>query len=100
MMMHGAHLPPPARLRLVVPGIVAERPIYFIETREGHTCSWCSLKGDQLILQPHPLSPVPPKMLKYTTEAEVIGQVVGLAMRLGEWRALSGKDSPAPKELN
>lgn len=77
-----------------------ERPIYFIETREGHTCSWCSLKGDQLILQPHPLSPVPPKMLKYTTEAEVIGQVVGLAMRLGEWRALSGKDSPAPKELN
>ena len=77
-----------------------ERPIYFVETREGHTCSWCSLKGDQLILQPHPLSPVPPRILKYSNEAEVIGQVVGLAMRLGEWRPLSGKDIPAPKELN
>src|SRR5690349_15982325 len=77
-----------------------ERPIYFIETREGHVCSWCSLKDDQLVLQPHPLSPVPPRILKYTTEAEVIGQVVGLAMRLGEWRPVSGKDSPGPKELN
>ncbi len=77
-----------------------ERPIYFIETREGHTCSWCALKGDQLILQPHPLSPVPPRMLKYTREAEVIGQVVGLAMRLGEWRPVSGKDTQAPRELN
>lgn len=77
-----------------------ERPIYFIETREGHTCSWCSLKGDQLILQPHPLSPVPPRILKHTHEAEVIGQVVGLAMRLGEWRPMNGKDTPGPRELN
>jgi transcriptional regulator with XRE-family HTH domain len=77
-----------------------ERPIYFIETREGHTCSWCSLKGDQLILQPHPLSPVPPRILKHTHEAEVIGQVVGLAMQLGEWRPMSGKDTPGPRELN
>ena len=38
-----------------------ERPIYFIETREGYTCSWCDLKGDQIILQPHPLSPVAPR---------------------------------------
>jgi transcriptional regulator with XRE-family HTH domain len=77
-----------------------ERPIYFIETRDGHVCSWCSLKEDQLVLQPHPLSPVPPRILKYTREAEVIGQVVGLAMRLGEWRPLTGKDTPGPKELN
>ena len=77
-----------------------ERPIYFIETREGHVCSWCSLKDDQLVLQPHPLSPVAPRILKYTREAEVIGQVVGLAMRMGEWRPLTGKDSPGRKELN
>ncbi len=77
-----------------------ERPIYFVETREGHICSWCSLKDDQLVLQPHPLSPVAPRILKYSREAEVIGQVVGLAMRLGEWRPLTGKGSPTPKELN
>ncbi len=77
-----------------------ERPIYFIETRDGYTCSWCSMKGEQLILQPHPLSPVAPRILKYTQEAEIVGQVVGLAMRLGEWRPVSGKETPASKELN
>lgn len=77
-----------------------ERPVYFIETRDGHVCSWCSLKDDQLVIQPHPLSPVAPRILKYTREAEIIGQVVGIAMRLGEWRPLSGKDTPTPRELN
>jgi transcriptional regulator with XRE-family HTH domain len=77
-----------------------ERPIYFIETREGYTCSWCSIKGEQLIVQPHPLSPVAPRILKYTQEAEVVGQVVGLAMRLGEWRPMSSRDAPGPRELN
>ena len=77
-----------------------ERPIYFIETRDGHVCSWCSIKDDQLVIQPHPLSPVAPRILKYTREAEVIGQVVGIAMRLGEWKPLSGKDTPGPRELN
>ena len=77
-----------------------ERPIYFVETKEGYTCSWCSLKDDQLILQPHPLSPVAPRILKHENEAEVVGQVVGLAMRLGEWHPISGKDVRGPKGLN
>ena len=77
-----------------------ERPIYFIETRDGYTCSWCSRKGDQLILQPHPLSPVAPRILKHTQEAEVVGQVVGIAMRLGEFRPLPSKETSARRELN
>ena len=63
-----------------------ERPIYFVETRNGHVCSWCSLKDDQLILQPHPLSPELTRMLQYPTDAEVLGQVVGVAMRLDRWK--------------
>jgi transcriptional regulator with XRE-family HTH domain len=63
-----------------------ERPIYFVETREGFTCSWCHIKQEGIVLQPHPLSPVPVRILKHPQEAEVIGQVVGVAMRLGEWR--------------
>ena len=59
-----------------------ERPIYFVETREGFTCCWVSIKGEALILQPHPLSPVPVRILRRQREAEVIGQVVGIAMRL------------------
>ena len=61
-----------------------ERPIYFVETRDGYLCAWCTLRRGEIILQPHPLSPVAPRILKHPQEAEVIGQVVGLAMRLGE----------------
>jgi transcriptional regulator with XRE-family HTH domain len=63
-----------------------ERPIYFVETRTGHLCCWCTLVDDNIILQSHPLSPVPARVLRYPQEADVVGQVVGVAMRLGEWR--------------
>jgi transcriptional regulator with XRE-family HTH domain len=65
-----------------------ERPIYFVETREGYTCCWCTSKADSVILQPHPLSPVPVRVLRHPQEAEVLGQVVGIALRLGEWSAV------------
>jgi len=61
-----------------------ERPIYFVETREGFLCCWCSLVGSQIVLQPHPLSPVPVRIFKHPQEAEVLGQVVGVAMSLGD----------------
>jgi len=64
-----------------------ERPIYFVETREGYRCCWCTRKGEQIVLQPHPLSPVAVRILRHPQDAEVIGQVVGVAMRLGEWQA-------------
>ncbi|MGA8153638.1 MAG: helix-turn-helix transcriptional regulator [Terriglobales bacterium] len=63
-----------------------ERPIYFVETRDGHTCCWCTLSREEIILQPHPLSPVAARVLRYPQEAEVIGQVVGIAIKLGDWR--------------
>jgi len=65
-----------------------ERPIYFVETRAGFVCSWCSFSEDKLILQPHPLSPVAPRALKQPQEAEILGQVIGIAMRLGDWKPL------------
>lgn len=65
-----------------------ERPIYFVETRDGYTCCWCSLKGDDIVLHSHPLSPVPVRVLRHPREAEVIGQVVGIALKLGEWRPM------------
>jgi transcriptional regulator with XRE-family HTH domain len=63
-----------------------ERPIYFVETREGHTCCWCTVDRENLILQPHPLSPASIRVLKHPQDAEVVGQVVGVAMRLGDWQ--------------
>ncbi len=64
-----------------------ERPIYFVETREGYTCCWCANGREDLILQPHPLSPVQPRVVR-NSQAEVVGQVVGIAMKLGEWRSV------------
>lgn len=63
-----------------------ERPIYFVETREGFTCCWCEEHGENLLLQPHPLSPAPSRLLRRPDEVEVIGQIVGVAMRLDVWR--------------
>ncbi|MGB8734146.1 MAG: helix-turn-helix transcriptional regulator [Candidatus Sulfotelmatobacter sp.] len=78
-----------------------ERPIYFVETRDGHTCCWCSMRRDDLILQPHPLSPVQVRVLRHPQEAEIIGQVVGVAMKLTEWQAFgSSPSSKAQAALN
>jgi transcriptional regulator with XRE-family HTH domain len=78
-----------------------ERPIYFVETRDGHTCCWCSMRREEIILQPHPLSPVPVRILRHPQDAEVLGQVVGVAMKLTEWHALdSSSGTKAPPALN
>ena len=59
-----------------------DRPIYFFETRHGYACGWCNMAGDQLILQPHPGSQQEPVVLRYPTDVDIVGQVVGVAMRL------------------
>lgn len=61
-----------------------ERPIYFLETREESLCGWCSIRDGKIILQPHPMSPCEVRIMRWPQEAEVIGQVVGAAVRLGE----------------
>jgi hypothetical protein len=78
-----------------------ERPVYFVETRDGHTCCWCSMRKDEIVLQPHPLSPVAIRILRHPQEAEVIGQVVGVAMKLTEWHALEpSPGGKGPSALN
>jgi transcriptional regulator with XRE-family HTH domain len=59
-----------------------DRPIYFIEIRDGYACSWCEVRGSQLMLVPHPLSGCMIRQFAYPTEAEIIGRVTGVAMRL------------------
>jgi len=59
-----------------------ERPIYFLEHRNGYRCAWCTDTGGTLIVQPHSASQVAPEIFRYPGEADIIGQVVGVAMRL------------------
>ncbi|MEP6716881.1 MAG: S24 family peptidase [Terriglobia bacterium] len=59
----------------------AERPIYFLEHRDGFYCRWCSVKDGVVSLIADPSSDAP--VLAFPgDEIDVIGQVVGLAMTL------------------
>jgi transcriptional regulator with XRE-family HTH domain len=59
-----------------------ERPIYFVDLRNDYACSWCDVVEDKLILVPHPLSPAKARIFVLQKEAEIIGQVTGVAMRI------------------
>jgi hypothetical protein len=61
-----------------------ERPVYFVELRDGYACSWCEKRQSLLLLVPHPLSPVKTRQLSYPLEGEIVGRVTGVAMRLAE----------------
>lgn len=63
-----------------------ERPIYFLEDRTGYKCRWCTEKSGFLIAQPHSTSQVPLEVFRFPGEIDVIGQVVGVAMRLDQVR--------------
>jgi len=60
-----------------------ERPIYFLELRDGFVCCWCDKNGQDIVVQPHPLSGCKPRVARDGRDAEVLGRVVGIAMRLG-----------------
>ena len=68
-----------------------DRPIYFIELRDSYACSWVEVRGSQLTLVPHPLSGSAIRQFPYPHEAEIIGQVTAVAMRL-----VSAAPSSAP----
>jgi transcriptional regulator with XRE-family HTH domain len=59
-----------------------DRPIYFMEHREGYLCGWCHLDRDRLVVMSHPSSTEPPKVFLYPNEIEVLGQVIGVAFTL------------------
>src|SRR6202035_3336340 len=59
-----------------------DRPIYFVELRDGYACSWCELQDGYLLLLPHPLSPRAVRRLAHRQDAEIVGQVTAVAMTL------------------
>lgn len=73
-----------SRRRIVTSGWSTEfeRPIYFLEHREGYVCGWCTLREGRLVVQPHPASLCDPETYSYPEEIEVIGQVMQVAMSL------------------
>ncbi len=61
-----------------------ERPIFFIELRGEYICSWCEMREGYLSAVPHPNSKCEVRRFSCPREAEIVGRVVGLTMRLAE----------------
>ena len=60
----------------------SDRPIYFIELRYSYECCWCYQRGRELTLVPYSLSPCAPRTVRVPDDGQVLGQVVGVAMRI------------------
>ena len=76
-----------------------ERPIYFVELRDGYACSWCELQEGHLLLLPHPLSPRGVRRLAHGTEAEIVGQVTAVAMTLAPLAPARDAAARLPKQV-
>lgn len=59
-----------------------DRPIYFVELRDGYVCSWCQVDRGQLIVIPHPHSHQDVRRFDYPSQAEIVGRVTGVSMRI------------------
>ena len=61
-----------------------DRPMYFVELREGYRCGWFQRDKGRLIMHPHALSRCMPEAWRTPEEAEVVGRVVGVVTYLNE----------------
>jgi transcriptional regulator with XRE-family HTH domain len=61
-----------------------ERPLYFVELREGFRCGWFVKHKSRLIMQPHPLSRCLPEVWQTPHEAEIVGRVIGVVSYLSQ----------------
>ena len=61
-----------------------ERPIYFIELRGEYICSWCEMHEGYLSAVPHPNSKCEVRRFSYPRDADIVGRVISVTMRLVE----------------
>ena len=73
-----------------------ERPIYFTELRDGYVCSWCEIDRGELLVIPHPQAQQEVRRFEYPSEAEIVGRVTGVTMRIVGRRSGERRD-PSPE---
>lgn len=72
-----------------------DRPIYFLEHREGYRVGWCTTVGERLLLQPHPAAQEQPTLFDYA-DIDVVGQVTGVAMLLETKKRRHARSATTP----
>lgn len=66
-----------------------DRPIYFIELRDRYICSWCELHEGELFIVPHPQSGIEIQRYAYPRDAEVVGRVTAVAMKIMDMKLIA-----------
>lgn len=59
-----------------------ERPIYFVELREGYVACWCEVDDNQLVLLPSHQSGQQSKRVRFPGDADIVGRVTDVTMRI------------------
>jgi transcriptional regulator with XRE-family HTH domain len=72
-----------------------DRPIYFLEHRDGYHAGWCSHLAGGLLLEPHPASQYPATLFEFS-DIDVVGQVAGVAMLLESKKRRHARTSIIP----
>lgn len=72
---------------------IFDRPIYFIELREEYACTWCEQREGHLILIPFPRPRRRIREVRFPADAEIVGRVTAVAMRIIEPRGNAGGTS-------
>src|SRR5467141_1854191 len=75
-----------------------DRPMYFVELRNGYRCGWFHQDGSRLVMQPHPLSHCLAEAWRVPEEAAVVGRVTGVVTRLNGPVSIPPRESPAERE--
>ena len=86
-----------SRQKIVTAGWTSEldRPIYFLEHREGYRVGWCALLAGKILLQPHPASQQEPVLFELS-DVDVVGQVTGVAMLLDARKRRHARSGATP----
>jgi hypothetical protein len=61
-----------------------DRPIYFVELRDGYACSWCEPREGRLLLIPYPQSRNQVREVRFPGDSEIVGRVTAVSMRIVE----------------
>jgi transcriptional regulator with XRE-family HTH domain len=59
-----------------------DRPVYFVELRDGYLCSWCEVDRGLLTIVPHPHSHQEVRRFEYPRDAEIVGRVTEVSQRI------------------
>ena len=75
-----------------------DRPIYFVELRNGWACGWCELQDNELLIIPHQSSPAKVRRFTYLREAEIFGRVVAYYTRCVDLKGDQATEGNHPRD--